>query len=64
MTTAVERVERVGCSMVRRSEMEEGLLYQSSGDTYYLGFQNTGGKFSLATCSHRGHTMFSKFVLW
>ena len=26
VTTAEERVERVGC-MVRRSEMEEGLLY-------------------------------------
>ena len=26
VTTADERVERVGC-MVRRSEMEEGLLY-------------------------------------
>ena len=28
MTIADERVERVGC-MVRRSEMEEGLLYRS-----------------------------------
>ena len=54
MTTADERVERVGC-IVKRSEMEEGLLYCFSSKREKLQCPLDTSKKALKMLSHLSH---------